>query len=218
MSIDQATTLRHAYTSMKEKLLKYEIQVRRKPMFPIATVLDPRFKLEHIPHGEQKFVVETLLNLLESVRIIEGSSSMLIDDLLASRTHKRSKVMMQFMEQQSSRSTTVDEQSAKVELDDYLCEPCIDCLRDDSLQWWHKRGSNKYPRLSVLVKEFLSICTSSSPSECPFSTSRGIIIFRRGRLAPNTISALMTLKSWSREDATRDDEMDSEVEESRLVK
>ena len=66
--------------------------------------------------------------------------------------------MMQFTERQSSRSTAVDEQSVKVEFDDYLCEPCIDCLRDDSLQWWHKRGSNKYPRLSVLAKEFLSIC------------------------------------------------------------
>ena len=58
--------------------------------------------------------METLLNLLELVRIIEGSSSMLIDDLLASRTHKRSKVMMQFMERQSSRSTPVNEQSAYV--------------------------------------------------------------------------------------------------------
>ena len=55
-------------------------------MFPIATVLDPRFKLEHIPHGEKIFVMETLLNILESVRIIEGSSSIPIDDLLASRS------------------------------------------------------------------------------------------------------------------------------------
>ena len=55
MSNDQAKALRLAYTSMKEKLLKYEMQGRIKPMFPIATVLDPRFKLEHIPHGEQKW-------------------------------------------------------------------------------------------------------------------------------------------------------------------
>ena len=34
-------------------------------MFPIVTMLDPRFKLKHIPHGEHKFVVETLLNMLE---------------------------------------------------------------------------------------------------------------------------------------------------------
>ena len=117
MSNDQAKG--RAYTSMKEKLLKYEMQVRRKRMFPIATMLDPRFKLEQIPHGEKKFVMENLLNMLESVRIIEGSSSMSIDDLLASRTHKHSKVMMQFMKRQSSRSTIVDEQSVKVELDDY---------------------------------------------------------------------------------------------------
>ena len=67
MSNDQEKALRHAYMSMKEKLLKYEMQVRRKPMFPIATVLDPRFKLEHIPHGEHKFFMETLLNMLESM-------------------------------------------------------------------------------------------------------------------------------------------------------
>ena len=175
MSNDQAKALRRAYTSMKEKFLKYEMHVRRKLIFPIATVLDPIFKLEHIPHGEKEFVMENLLKMLELVCIIEGSSSMPIDDLLASRTHKRSKVMMQFMERQSSRSTTIDEQSVNVELDDYLCEPCIDCLRDDSLKWWHKRGSNKYPRLLVLAKEFLSICASSFPSERLFSTNRGII-------------------------------------------
>ena len=65
-----------AYTSMKEKLLKYEMQVRRKPVFPIATMLDPRFKLEHIPHGEHKFIMKTLLNMLELVRIAEAWSSM----------------------------------------------------------------------------------------------------------------------------------------------
>ena len=133
MSNDQAKVLRCAYTSMKEKLLKYEIQMRRKPMFPIAIVLDPRFKLKHILPGEHKFFMETLLNMLESVRIVEALSSMPIDDLLASTTRKHSKLMMQFMERQSSRSTTVDEKSVKVELEDYLCEPCIDCLHDDSL-------------------------------------------------------------------------------------
>ena len=200
MSSDQAKALRRAYTLMKEKLLKYEIQVRRKPMFPIVIVLDPRFKLKHIPRDERKFFMETLLNMLESVCIVEASSSMPIDDLLASTTHKRSKVMMQFMERQSSRSTTVDEKSIKV-----------DCLRIDSLQWWHKRGSNKYPCLAVLSKEFLSICASSSPSKRLFSIGRGIITFRNGRLALDTISSLMSVKSWSREDATRDDEIDSEV-------
>ena len=70
----------------------------------------------------------------------------------------------------------------------------------------------------MLAKEFLSICASSSPFEHLFSTCRGIITFRRGRLAPDTISSLMTLKSWTHEDVTQAHESDCEVEESGLVK
>ena len=86
-------------------------------------MLDPRFKLEHIRHSEYKLVIKNLLNMLESVGIVEASSSMPIDNFLASTTHKRSKVMMQFIDRQSSKSTTVDEKSLKDELEDYLCEP-----------------------------------------------------------------------------------------------
>ena len=148
--------------------MKYDIQARRKPIFPIAIVLDPRFKLGHIPHGEQKFVMETLPNMLELVHSIQASTSTPIDDVLASLSHKHSKVMMQFMEQQSNRCTIVEEKSAESELEEYLREPCINCLHDDSLQWWCKIGSNKYTCILVFSKEFLSICALSSPSKCLF--------------------------------------------------
>ena len=57
MSNDQAKALRCEYTVTKEKLLKYNMQVRRKHMFPIATVLDLRFKLGHIPYVEHNFFI-----------------------------------------------------------------------------------------------------------------------------------------------------------------
>ena len=87
--------------------MKYDIKVRREPMFPIATVLDPRFKLGHTPHGEHNFVMETLLNMLESMSLIQRLTSTPIDDVLASLIHKRSKVMMQLIERQSNRYTIV---------------------------------------------------------------------------------------------------------------
>ena len=108
---DQAKTLRYAYTVMKEKLMKYDIQVMRKPMISIVTVLDPRFKLGHILHGEHNFVMETLLNMLESMRPIQTSTSTPIDDVLTSSSHKHSNVMMPFTERQSNRYTTVEEKS-----------------------------------------------------------------------------------------------------------
>ena len=122
--------------------------------------------------------------------------------------------MIQFMERQSNRYTIVEEKSAETELEEYLCEPCIVCLRGDSLQWWHNIGSNKYLGILVFAKEFLSICASSSPTKRLFSTGRGIITFRRGRLAPDTTLALMTLKRSTPEDVTQAHETDCEVEES----
>ena len=77
------------------------------------------------------------------------------------------------MKQQSNSITTLDKKSVKVELDNYLCEPCIDY----SLQWWHKRGFNKYLCISVLAKEFLSTCALSYSSERLFSAGRKIITF-----------------------------------------
>ena len=82
---------------MKEKLLKYDIHVRRKPMLLIATTLDLRFKLGHILRGEHKFVMKTLCNMLELVCPLEASRSTLIDDLLALSSHKCSKLIIQFL-------------------------------------------------------------------------------------------------------------------------
>ena len=83
------------------------------------------------------------LTILESIRIIEASSSIPIDDFWLHQV----KIMMQFMDQQSNRSIALDEKSENVELVHYLCEPGIDYLHDKLLQWLHKRGSNKYPRI-----------------------------------------------------------------------
>ena len=111
------------------------------------------------------------------------------------------KINHTIFEWQLNRSTRLEEKSANSELEDYLRESCIYCLHDDSLQWWRKIRSNKYMCILVRPKEFLSICASNFPLEHLFSTSRGIIIFRRERLALDTISALMILKSLNREDA-----------------
>ena len=59
MSIEQSVTLKGAYTVMKIKLLKYKPQVKRKPIFPIATVLDPSLRFEYIPTDEQEYITKT---------------------------------------------------------------------------------------------------------------------------------------------------------------
>ena len=52
----------------------------------------------------------------------------------------------------------------------------------------------------MLAKGFLSVCASSSPSECHFSSGQGTVTYKRGTLFPRPISILMTLKSWDKKD------------------
>ena len=112
--------------------------------------------------------MKTLLNMLKSVHLIEASSSTLIDDLLASSSHKCSKVLMQFYGAVIKYEHNTRREPNKGQLEDYLHETCIDCLCDDSLQledcFWCKIGSKKYLCISMLAKELRSICASSSPS------------------------------------------------------
>ena len=65
MSIEQTIALKGAYIVIKTKLLKYKPQVKRKPIFPIATMLDPSLKFEYIQTDEQEYITKTLKHLLQ---------------------------------------------------------------------------------------------------------------------------------------------------------
>ena len=65
MSIEQSMTLKGAYTAIKTKLLIYERHVKRKPIFPIATMLTPSLKFEYIPTNDQEYITKTLKYLLQ---------------------------------------------------------------------------------------------------------------------------------------------------------
>ena len=65
MSIEQSMALKGAYNEIKANLLKYESQVKWKPIFPIATMLDLYLKLEYIPMDEQEYIMQHLKNFLQ---------------------------------------------------------------------------------------------------------------------------------------------------------
>ena len=64
MSIEKSMALKRAYNMMKTKLLKYEPQVKRKSIFPIATMLDLSLKFQYISTDEQEYISKTLKHLL----------------------------------------------------------------------------------------------------------------------------------------------------------
>ena len=57
-------------------------------------------------------------------------------------------------------------------------------------------NQNQFPRLAKMAMDFLSIPSTSVPSEECFSISKNLITDTRNRLAGKTIRSCMCLKSW----------------------
>ena len=97
MSIEQLMVLKGAYIVMKAKLLKYESHVKRKPIFPIATMLDMSLKLEYMPMDEQEYIMKHLKHFLQLVHVAPTSSTCTQGDTLLSNSRTCSKMMVELI-------------------------------------------------------------------------------------------------------------------------
>jgi hypothetical protein len=73
------------------------------------------------------------------------------------------------------------------EYDLYIAEPVLD--------YW-RTSSGRFPNQSRMARDYLAIPGTSTPSERAFSAGRQLITDFRCRLAGDTITACMLLKSW----------------------
>ena len=65
------------------------------------------------------------------------------------------------------------------------------------LLWW-KVNSPRFPILSEMARDVLSIPVSSVASECAFSTGGRILDSFRSSLTPKLVQALVCLQDWLR--------------------
>ncbi|GJV35454.1 zinc finger BED domain-containing protein RICESLEEPER 2 [Tanacetum coccineum] len=110
------------------------------------------------------------------------------------------------------------------ELTKCLKEPHLDLDDDevfDILNWW-KLNSPRFPIVSRMAKDILSIQVSTVASESAFSASGRILDPYRNALAPNIVEALVCTQDWIRtstrnitmdtlEDLMKDDELAKEI-------
>ncbi|KAL6402727.1 Ribonuclease H-like protein [Ilyonectria robusta] len=86
------------------------------------------------------------------------------------------------------------------EYERYIVEEPIDSAQfeTDPISWW-KLNESRFPALSVMAVDFLSILSSSSESERTFSSAGMQSSYVRSRLSRCTISQQQCLRSWGRE-------------------
>jgi hypothetical protein len=108
------------------------------------------------------------------------------------------------------------------EFDRYLSNPNGDNQISDIFAWW-RAHSIKYPKLSQMARDYLSVPPSGCAVEREFSVSGRIATWQRNRLSPARISASMMYKSamkregrWASDDISQIDEslIEDFVEES----
>ena len=98
---------------------------------------------------------------------------------------------------QGSRQSRIPPQD---ELAQYLSEPPIDntAYSSDPIAWWRDVGAGRFPRLSYMAVDFLTIASSSAETERDFSSAGRMTTPLRNRLRHHIISMAQCLQSWSK--------------------
>lgn len=88
-----------------------------------------------------------------------------------------------------------EKKEAKDEFLQYLDEQRPN-LEDDQILGWWKLNKQKYPQLSKMAVDYLSIPATSASVERLFSAGKNMVTDKRNRLSISSMQAVMSLKSW----------------------
>lgn len=90
--------------------------------------------------------------------------------------------------------------SAQDELEKYLSEPLVDNIayKTDPIGWWRDVGAVRFPRLSYMAVDFLTIASSSAETERGFSSCGRMVTPLRCRLGRHIVGMAQCLRSWSK--------------------
>ncbi|KAL5575560.1 hypothetical protein UlMin_017259 [Ulmus minor] len=186
-------------------------------VFAFAVVMDPRFKMRLVEftfskiYGENaemwiRIVDEGVHELFDEYMmqmlalpepILEGNDG-IIKTEIPEEQHETSFISAGdgFSDFDIYISEITSSQQMKSELDQYLEEPLVPRVQTfDVLLWW-KQNRNKYPTLSKMASDILSIPVSTVAPEAVFDTQMKKVDNHRSSLLPVTLEALVCAKDW----------------------
>lgn len=101
---------------------------------------------------------------------------------------------------QSKRPKQPTALSTQDELEQYLSEPPVDNIayKADPIAWWRDVGAVRFPQLSYMAIDFLTIASSSAETERDFSSCGRLVTPFRCRLRRHIVGMAQCLRSWSK--------------------
>ena len=188
--------LQYLQKGLDVRFLTILIDPRSITTHMMATILDPRFKLEPLQeYTDTEEVRKQIGELIGGEKIPTDEEVKLEEqDNEAPFVSKMFKGVWGTYNQ-IIRSKGVSRRdssySLQTELELYLSEPCLP-LNHNPLDFW-KNESRTFPRLAKLAQKYLSIPPGSSVSERVFSTAGNIVTKKRSSLNPDRVNLLVFL-------------------------
>ncbi|XP_020999373.1 zinc finger BED domain-containing protein RICESLEEPER 2-like [Arachis duranensis] len=179
-----------------------------------GAVLDPRFKLNTLVHcyneigpisakDKVELVKSKLYKLFEvydhnSSTTVE-SSSQLSSNFSQATSSAIGTQLIKIVGDLMSRNQEVEVKSGKNQLDIYLTEATLFCNDAiiDVLQWW-KDNHHRFPTLSLMARDLLSIPITTVASESAFSMGSHVLNKYRSHLLPDNVKAVICTRNWIR--------------------
>lgn len=156
----------------------------------VCLILDPRFKLVYYefdtsptaedPANMKKIFLKTYQKY-KANKVTGGEVA----------TNPQEDSSLDRMWRHQAKRSKVEETEATM----YLSED-IESPTTNPLDYWKLRES-RFPVLASMARDYLAVPATSCPSERLFSTAGNVISASRSRLNPDTVRALLCLKSWS---------------------
>lgn len=189
--------------AIKSKILDYMNNKYKTPevedLINFATVLDPRFKTQHMENEEVLSFKARAFREMEA-SLAEQSISAPFESAVQDSTSaemqndaKRAKKSFGsfFKKTPNEKRGLSNREIIEAELSSYLQGPQADS-ESDPLMWWKLHEFN-FPHVSKLGRKYLCIPATSAPSERVFSTGGNIVTCHRSALKPASVNMLVFL-------------------------
>lgn len=180
--------------TMKEKVDKYWRDCSL--VLAMAVVMDPRFKMKLVEFSFSKIFGE---DSGKNIKTVDDGIHELFSEYMAIPSPLNPSSQGGKADGLSDFDTYIMEttgQNLKSELDQYLDETLLPRVQEfDVLDWW-KQNKLKYPTLSKMARDILSIPVSAAAFDHVFDMEPREMDEYKTSLRPETVEALICAKEW----------------------